>query len=455
MDVEVELIRQEADALERALAEERFRHVAGLEPEPALAAIFRRHSRAAHRGTVAALRELGEPELAARVAALRAERAAADDEDAWRAAEAGARAQGPDGEVSLPAADLALRRERDRERRLAFGRAAAEAAAAAAAQREAAAEKRARARAEMGLWPDWEAVVEADDLLARSDDAWRDVLSWLARRELSLAPRPRGDLERADLLHLLSLPACEGRFPPGALEPVLSQSVKGLGFTLGRIRVDEAGRAAKWPGAHTYGSRVSFRRQGGASDWLGLFRAAGEALAGAAAPSGGDPAFPAALGALLEGLLTEPLFLARALGVEKQHASDLVRALALGRLFALRARAAALRVAVEVERGMSGAAWREAHREALSAAALASWPDGFATRDADAGAQLLGLRGAAEAERLRRSLRERFDEDWWRNPRAAGVLAGLTATGRAGPDEEGPPLASAAEALVEKMEVGS
>ncbi len=450
--VEVEGIRQEIDALRRDLDEERYRHVAGLEPEPALARIFRDHSFAAHKDTIAALRDRGEADLARRVAILRAERSAAEDEEAWRAAESRASALGPDGPVSLAEAERAVVRERDRERRLAFGQAVAGAASVAAASREAAMEKRARARAESGLAPDWEAVVQADELLAASDDAYRDVLAWLARRDLGLAPRPNGDLGRADLLHLLALPMYRGLFPAGMLAIAVRNTCDGLGLDLGRIRIDDGSRPAQWPGAHAMGARVSLRRSGGATDWFGLFRAAGEALAAAGSPPHArDDALPHALGALLEGLLLDPVFLDRAAGIDRGRAPDLVRALALRRLFQLRARAAALRVATEVERGTSGAAWRGAHREALSSAALASWPDGLAARDGDADAHAAALSGAAWAEKLRRDLVERYDEDFWRNPRAAGAMAGLLACGRAGSEGERPPLSSAAEALVRRM----
>ena len=453
---EIEVVRQEVDALAGDLAEERFRHVSGVEPAPSIAPLFRARSRAAHKATVAALREAGEAALADRVAALRAERASAVAEEAWRAEEARAEGLGPDGRLPLAAAERALLRERNGERRRAFGRAAAEAAARASAPREAALEQRARARAEVGLSPDWQRVVEADDLLATSDDAYRDVLAWWARRELSLSLPPGGDFTRADLLHLLALGRHDGLFKAGMLAPVLSRAAEALGLDLGRIRIEEGDRAAQWAGAHSVGGRVSFRRRGGASDWLDLFAASGRALAWAAAPPHRlDPAFAVALGELLGGLLLDPLFLGRAVELGARELPDLVRALSLSRLFALRARAAAFRVASEVERGTSGLAWRRAHREALSASSLAAWPDGLAARDGDAAERGASLAGAAWAERLRRSLRERFDADWWRNPRTASHLAGLLAAGSAGPEKERPPLALAAEALVAKLSAGS
>jgi hypothetical protein len=453
-DAEVEWLRGEVDALTRELAAARIRTVAGMDPSPALQAVFRGRTRAAHRETVSALRERGDAALAERVAALRAERAAAADEEAWRAAESAATADGPEGARPLAEVEAAAAAEVGRARRRLLANASARAIGEAAAAGEAAAERRAAARAEAGLTPPWEDVVEGDALLAASDDAWRDLLSWLAARD-GLAPAPGGDLERADLLHLLRLGEWSGHFRPGMLPLRLREALGGLGLPLSPVRIDAEDRPAKWPGVHVLEARVSFRRCGGAPDWVGLFRAAGQASAAAlSSPSARDPAFPFAAGALAASLLAEPRFLERSLDVARARARDLARAVALRALFELRARAAALRVAAEVERGTSGRAWRAAHREALSAALLAAWPDGLAARDARVEEHRAALRGAAWGERLRADLVERFDEDFWRNPRTATWIAGVLAAGRAGPDEERPPLASAAGALVRRLEAG-
>ncbi|HTP52287.1 MAG TPA: hypothetical protein VMK42_16475 [Anaeromyxobacteraceae bacterium] len=453
--VDVEEVRSEIDALSRKLAEERFRHVAGIEAEPALAAAFRAHGRAAHKDTVAALRGQGEAELARAVAALRAERAAAGEEEAWRAAESAASGECPGGRLPLGAADLRASAEADRARRLAFERGAAEAARSAAPRREAAAEARARARAEMGLVPPWEAVVEGDELLNASEDAYREALSWLASRQALPAP-PSGELGRADLRHLLGLRAYDGLFRPQLLAAELRRAFLGLGLDPEPVRVDAEERPAKWPGAHAFEGRVSFRRQGGVADWLGLFAAVGAAVAARASPpSRRARHFPAALGALASSLLLAPRFLERALGVERRHLPDVVRGVALRRLFELRVRAAALRVAAESERGLTGAAWRRAHREALGAAALATWPDGLAARDSDADLLFTSLAGAAWGEKLRRELVERYDEDFFLNPRTPGALSGLLAAGSPGPETEKPPIALASRALAKAIEGGS
>jgi len=65
------------------------------------------------------------------------------------------------------------------------------------------------------------------------------------------------------------------------------------------------------------------------------------------------------------------------------------------------------------------------------------------------------LRGAERGEQLRRELVERYDEDWWRNPRSAAHLAGLLAAGRL-PAEEAPPAGGlAARHLVSKLQGGA
>lgn len=446
-------VGQEVDALGAALDEERFRHVAGLELEPALARLFASRSRAAHRETAKALRDRGDTGLGDCVAALRAERAQAEVEERWRAAEAAAAAIGPAGSASLAALELAVPRERDPERRRALAAAAEAALGPAAAAREEAVEVRARARAEVGLAPDWRAVVLGDASLSVSDDAWRDLLPFTARRELG--GLPGAGLSRADLLRTVALARWDGLFRGGMLSIATKLTLEGLGLDAGRVRVDDADRPAKWPGAHAVGPRISFRPRGGGGDWQDLLAAVGRALAAAAAPpSARDADLGEALAWVLGLLLLEPRWLADRADADRKLAPDLVRDLALRRLFALRADGAALRVAAEVERGLSGAAWRDAYRAALHAATSAAWEAVRAPRDADADRLAVRVRGAEAGEALRRTLVESFDEDWWRNPRTAGHVAGLLAAGQLPPVEAPPEGGLAARALVEKLDRG-
>jgi hypothetical protein len=444
----------EVDALGAALDDERFRHVAGLEPEPALVRLFAARSGAAHRDTVKVLRESGDEPLAARVAALRAERAQAEAEERWRAAEASASGTGPDGAASLVALELAIPRERDPERRRSLAAAAEAALGAAASVREEATELHARARAEVGLSPDWGAVVLGDAALSASDDAWQDVLPYTARRELGGVPA--AGLGRADLLRALALTRWDGLFRPGMLALAVKLTLEGLGLDVGKLRIDDAGRPGQWPGAHAVGRRISLRPRGGGGDWQDLLAALGRALGAAAAPpSRRDPDLGEALAWILGSLALEERWLADRADVEKPVARDVIRALSLRRLSALRIDGAVLRVAAEVERGLSGAAWREAHRAALHAATTAAWEGARASRDGDADRLAARVRGAEAGEALRRTLVERFDEDWWRNPRTAPHLAGLLAAGRLPPAAEKPEGGLAAAYLAGKLDGGA
>lgn len=450
---EMDQVALEVDALRAALDDERFRHVAGLEAEPALVRLFETRSRAAHRETVKILRDSGDEVLAAQVAALRAERAQAEVEERWRAAESAASGRGPDGPGSLAALELAIPRERDPERRRAIGVAAESALGPAASAREEAVELRARARAEVGLSPDWGAVVLGDAGLSASDDAWRDVLLFTARRELGAVPA--AGLTRADLLRAVALARWDGLFRPGMLAVAVKLTLEGLSLDAGRLRIDDAGRPAQWPGAHVVGARISLRPRGGGGDWQDLLAAIGRALGAAAPPSARDPELGEALGWVLGALALEPRWLAARADVDRRVARDVVRDLSLRRLLALRADGAALRVAAEVERGLAGAAWREAYRSALHAATGAAWEGARAARDADADRLAVRLRGAEAGEALRRELVERYDEDWWRNPRTSAHLAGLLAAGRLPPPPEKPEGGLAARHLVGNLEGGA
>jgi hypothetical protein len=225
-----------------------------------------------------------------------------------------------------------------------------------------------------------------------------------------------------------------------------------LGLAIGRLRIDEVTRPAAWPGAHALGELVVLRSRRGLADWPELLDALGRAVAASHQPAHRrDPVFGAALGALLAGLCLERRWLAARLERSRREVADLTRALLLRRLLQARTSAAALRVATELERGLGGAAWRKAHREALSAATGAAWDGVRASRDGAAAPLAATVRGLAEGERLREALRERFDEDWWRNPRTREHLAGLLAAGRlpdsapAGGEEAGARLSRALE----------
>ena len=96
------------------------------------------------------------------------------------------------------------------------------------------------------------------------------------------------------------------------------------------------------------------------------------------------------------------------------------------------ARLAAARALAELEAHREGLGSRAGalHRELHARAGLVSLPVGLALASLE---PLLGgwstLRGLAFAARARSALRERHDEDWWRNPRALVPLRSLWSRG--------------------------
>src|SRR5205807_1445326 len=78
---------------------------------------------------------------------------------------------------------------------------------------------------------------------------------------------------------------------------------------------------------------------------------------------------------------------------------------------------------LEAHRTGLGARAEQANRELHARAALTDLPAGLALRELDPWLAAWGeLRGRALAAALRLVLRERFDEDWWRNPRSLAAL---------------------------------
>ncbi|WP_437577491.1 hypothetical protein [Sorangium sp. So ce887] len=134
--------------------------------------------------------------------------------------------------------------------------------------------------------------------------------------------------------------------------------------------------------------------------------------------------------ALFGGLVADPIFCARALGLGQGRALDQARATARSLLLSLRLDAAT--VALVFRSGQDGDGHvllraardrRDRFEEATARAIGAPIPGALAgvVPALDPGAATR-LAGALLAARDRRDLIERFDEDWFRNPRAAEAL---------------------------------
>lgn len=316
--------------------------------------------------------------------------------------------------------------------------------------------------------PSYPALVEALDgvsfeevgaqgasAMARTSDAYRDVLDFALRR---LDPRlrggPRGQAQLHDLLRLSVAPWI---LPDLHADDALTTVVRwlrewGLDPYAGkRIRVDldegathAAGMRAIATAAprtvHLVGAQL-----GGLRDFAELASASGAALLLAAPPADAqvedrwlaDPTFSHAIQALLGGVVADPAWIRRYLGASQPVAREAARLGALCQAGALRLRLVELdhERALYV-RGVSGPVLDE-FVDRVKASLFVGCEAGAGLDQALAPfSSAHAVRGAALAERLRRHAEERFNEDWWRNPAAATWLGKLLGDGvRDEPDE--------------------
>ena len=278
--------------------------------------------------------------------------------------------------------------------------------------------------------------------LDRTDALAQDLGGWLLERHTG-AKRFPGGAERHDVLHLMWSPHCASAFPRGEILRTVRRWAEMLRLDLGAdnaIKLDDDDRPLKWPGAHVEAidppSEISLTllpQEGPRA--LGRLLAAVSVAQLRAGPPGdappedlwlGDPAVPQACGALLEGLVREPQFLRRCAKAELPRDDERAVAIA-GLLDARIAAARSIAAAQAHELGLSRAA--SVYRDLYARAAGADLPSGLALCDLDPFAASAELAGRALAARLRVFLRERYDEDWWRNPRALGSLAALWGRG--------------------------
>ncbi|HKC60915.1 MAG TPA: hypothetical protein VKB92_12580 [Myxococcales bacterium] len=291
--------------------------------------------------------------------------------------------------------------------------------------------------------PVQDAVTEAcESFLRDTEPLARDLGSWLLERHTGARA---GGAERHDLLHFLHAPRFSGAFPRGELVRTVRRWAETLRLDLtagGAISLEEEERALQPAGSRAvavdppHEVRVVVRPAEGPRALAGLLSAAGRARLRAGPPEDappedlwfGDAGLLPACGALLEGLLLDSAFLRRCARAELPRDDE--RALGVAALLDARLDAArALGSLLALREGL-GAAAGQAARELHSRAALTEFPAALALRELDPWLQpWADLRGRALAAHLRASLRERFDEDFWRNPRALPALQGLWSRG--------------------------
>lgn len=282
----------------------------------------------------------------------------------------------------------------------------------------------------------------ARELLSKTDDAARDMVRWATRGH-----SPTGTVPWHALLRALRAPELDGLAKPARRFARLAQGLRGLGFERdmnARLRMDRGVpllsprvrlvcravpgdvRLAQSPFHLGILSDVFAAR--GIGEGLGLVLASPALDAFARWPL--EPGVAAALGVLYMQLRAERTYLGRVEGFEELMIERAARHAGLIVLLELRLQAALYLgarapVREEGERAsqLQAALARALDVELPASVAALAWFDAPAAGSA--------LAATATGLAVHAGLRERYDTDWYRNPRVADVMRGAAARGQA------------------------
>lgn len=450
-----------------AASREQYEALAGLNPRPELAAIYDRYGDLLDRDRVAALAEAeraatGHAQRRLRhlrefLVSSRAERAQGrllDERLAWEATTvleaAGAR-------IPFRQASAALANAAEREERWLLEDARL------AALREIEGLDRERFRREWEVYAEaggagylasWEAlsgialaplVEAAHRLLDETADLFHELLAHELPRRLGVEP---GEARAADRLRLERAPWYDAHF--GVADPVAvaRRQLGELGFDLeagGRIRLDLEARPTKWARPFCAVIRVPaevvlvLSASGGWRDWFAFYHEIGHAQhlarVDAALPFEervlGDISVTEGYARLFEQLTAEPLWLERYLGLRGEVAVGFQRLATLLDLLRLRRQAGKLLYEIELHSSGRFDGMAERYAEQLTEATSLRHDPAAYLDDVDPHLYCARyLRSWALEAQLAETLRRRFDEDWFRNPRSGPFLAELFALGQ-------------------------
>ena len=453
-------LREDATELAAALARRRYRRAAGLPGQEPLREILKARRLAVSAEGLSQAREAvqaaegADPKKPGRIARLTALRdflararalslePAAADELFQLPQRPLVRPPGDAGlHGALPAVSVAreLPFTRSREKRAELEAALADALRPADAVRGAVWDAAIEARSTAALALPADAAEWATKLLDGTDAIAADLASWMLERHTGVRP---GEAARHDVLHLLHAPRCASAFPAGEMQRTIRRWAEMLRLDLSPIRVDDEDRPLKWAGAHAepldppFDAQLTFLPAEGPRALGALLGAVGRALLRLGPPHDappedlwlGDPAVESACGLLLEGLVRDPQWLRRCAKTDLSRDDE--RAIAVAAVIEARLDAAGVLAALQAFESGLGARTASAHRELFRRAAGADLPQGLALCGVDPWLGALArLRGRALASRTAAFLCERYDEDWWRNPRSASSLQGIWARG--------------------------
>jgi len=288
---------------------------------------------------------------------------------------------------------------------------------------------------------------QADALLARTADLYRDALARLTKLRIGV---PMGDLARADTGWTFRADRFDGGFPPSGLIPTATRQMGDMGLDAtqgGRITFDTVERPAKQPRAFCVPVRIPdavylvIQPCGGHTDYRTFWHELGHAMHFAAVDADrpfherwlGDNSITEGFAMLWDHLTLDGGWLARYTDMPAGRIADLRFELAVAELYMLRRYAAKLRYELDFHRS-DMTAMGARYADLLTDATGFRFPEEDWLCDVDPGFYSARYLRAWQLEAaVAETLRDRFDEDWYRNPRAGVFVAALMARGQAAP----------------------
>jgi hypothetical protein len=288
---------------------------------------------------------------------------------------------------------------------------------------------------------------ECQAFLRETQPMWDDVFPETVRRGLGIDP---SEATRADALALLRARQFDAYFPATTMEERIRGQVREMGIdplARGRILFDTGEREGKRSRAFCAPVRIPeevylvLRPHGGQADWTTFLHELGHALHFAyTAPDRefefrwlGDNSVTEGYAMLLDHLTQDAKWLARYTALERKELPRFLRASGFEELHFIRRYCGKLLYELELYGGR--VPWRalpDAYVQHLGDATGFRYESADAFVDVDARFYAARyLRAWQLQAALAEALVERFDEDWWRNPRAGPwILQSLFAEGQ-------------------------
>lgn len=275
---------------------------------------------------------------------------------------------------------------------------------------------------------------ECEAFLRDTQAVWDDLLPRFLKKNLGLTP---ADATRADVAALMRFPEFDPHFTAEAMEREVRRQVTEMGISPdaeGRVRYDTGEREGKRPRAFCAPVRIPdvvhlvLRPHGGQSDWMTLLHELGHALHFANMRRTlpfefrwlGDNSVTEGYAMLFDHRLKDRGWLLRYSGLGKERVSEFLVAAAFEELQFVRRYCAKLIYEIALHSGTVGwSALPDLYVETLTGATGFRYQPADAFVDVDARFYAARYLRAWQLQALLdHSLRERFDDDWWRNPRA-------------------------------------